>query len=201
VEQVFDKQFRVLIEVIVEKAKLLINSSHGETILESIATSLVDLRVGLESAPNTVATANDLYLRLTHIVEGRRRIENVQQSFDSTRHSAEGQINSIASRTYTYGGTIGLPLLLAGMEADACVKRDEKQIRSIEQQVSGQRNQAERQVGHYQDLINSCLILCNHYMLLLWSALGKVAAPDDLPDFQIDQIFDAYHLGGGFIVE
>jgi hypothetical protein len=84
-----------------------------------------------------------------------------------------------------------LPLLLAGTEADACVKRDEKQIRSIEQQVSRQRNEAERQVGHYENLINSCLILCNHYMLLLWNAVGNGPEPGDLPDFQVDAIFES----------
>jgi hypothetical protein len=72
-ENVSDAKLRATVECVIEKAKLLLGADDGEGLLDSICASVVDVRVNLASFPALVSVVDDLYIRLTEIIAGRKR--------------------------------------------------------------------------------------------------------------------------------
>jgi hypothetical protein len=191
-ERVSDSKLRAPVACVIEKAKLLLAAEGAEGLLDSLCTSVVDVRVNLTGFPVLVTVVDELYRRLTEIVAGRRRENAITLRFQSIADDANGVINTIASRTYTYGGT-DVGLLFSAWEADRQVRRDEEEIDAIRRNVAGHRHSAQVELDRIEQENFARALLARHYLLLLAYAIGGAAHPGELSATEILEIAAGLH--------
>lgn len=105
----------------------------------SISLDYARFRANAKSLPRTAKILQQVIHDLNSFLAIESKIAESQHRVQIERQSAEGKINSIASRTHVFGGS-GEGLFISAILADLAVARDRKDARAI----ASQQDQIER---------------------------------------------------------
>jgi hypothetical protein len=190
VEKISDPSVRTEVERLIEKSKLVLLHPESASLLEGVCDTIVNVRSRRSEYPQIVFVVNDLYDRLVQHREAVARSKALGASLDDIIGDANAAIRSISSRTYMYGGTIGLPLLLSAMAADSNVRKDENEIQSIERHVVGVQQATHVQQSQLRKLAETLFFLIQYYLETLSYSIGHLSKRPFLNDVAICAIFE-----------